>query len=106
MKELKRDVYHAIADPTRREILGLLAGGPRTPNELAAHFDSSRQAISKHIQVLVACSLVEQEPVGREIYYAFNAKKLREVDRWLQRFRSLWEARFNQLDAVLKNPKK
>jgi DNA-binding transcriptional ArsR family regulator len=99
---MRRDVYQAIADPTRRSILTLLALQAMTPNALAEHFDSSRQAISKHVQILAECELVVQEQSGREIYYYCNSKKLKEVDKWLQPFRDLWETRFNQLDALLK----
>lgn len=102
---MRRDVFQAIADPSRRAILGLLAVGAMTPNALATHFDTSRQAISKHIKILTECQLVKQEQSGREIYYHFNAKKLKEVDKWLEPFRVLWETRFAQLDNVLKNLK-
>ena|ERR1700730_4626708 len=102
---MRRDVFQAIADPTRRAILGLLALQAMTPNALAEHFDSSRQAISKHIKILAECRLVKLEQSGREIYYYFNSKKLKEVDKWLQPFRAMWEARFTQLDTLLKNIK-
>ena len=88
---MRRDVFQAIADPTRRAILSLLAVQAMTPNALAEHFDSSRQAISKHIKILTECQLVKQELSGREIYYHFNSKKLKEVDKWLQPFRAMWE---------------
>jgi DNA-binding transcriptional ArsR family regulator len=102
---MRRDVFQAIADPTRRAIISLIAFQPMTPNALADHFDSSRQAVSKHIQILAECNLIKQEQSGREIYYQLNLKKLKEVDKWLTPFRELWEARFNQLDNVLKNLK-
>lgn len=102
---MRRDVFQAIADPTRRAILSLLALQAMTPNALAEHFDSSRQAISKHIKVLIECQLVKQEQSGRENYYHFNSKKLKEVDKWLQPFRVMWETRFNQLDTLLKDTK-
>ena len=102
---MKRDPFQGIADPTRRAILVLIAFQAMTPNALAEHFDCSRQAISKHIKVLTECDLVKQEYSGREIYYHLNAKKMKEVDKWLERFRSLWDTRFNQLDYVLKNLK-
>jgi DNA-binding transcriptional ArsR family regulator len=76
-----------------------------TPNALAEHFDSSRQAVSKHIKILTECELLKQEQNGREIYYHFNPKKMKEVDKWLQQFRRLWEERFNNLDNVLKQLK-
>jgi DNA-binding transcriptional ArsR family regulator len=102
---MRRDVFQAIADPTRRAILGLIALQAMTPNSLAEHFHSSRQAVSKHLRILTECQLIKQEQSGREIYYHFNPKKLKEVDQWLQPFRAIWEDRFNQLDIVLKNLK-
>jgi DNA-binding transcriptional ArsR family regulator len=102
---MRRDVFQAIADPTRRAILSLLALQAMTPNALAENFNSSRQAISKHIKILTECQLVKQEQSGREIYYHFNSKKLKEVDKWLEQFRAIWEARFDQLDIVLKDLK-
>ena len=102
---MRRDVFQAIADPTRRAILSMLSSEAMTPNNLAEHFDSSRQAISKHIKILAECQLIKQEQSGREIYYHFNSKKLKEVDKWLQPFRKMWEDRFSQLDDVLKNLK-
>jgi DNA-binding transcriptional ArsR family regulator len=103
--KMRRDVFQAIADPTRRAILGLLALQAMTPNTLAENFHSSRQAISKHIKILTECQLIKQEQSGREIYYHFNSQKLKEVDKWLQPFRAIWETRFDQLDALLKNIK-
>lgn len=102
---MRRDVFQAIADPTRREILSMLARHAMTPNALAGNFNSSRQAISKHMKILTECQLLKQEQSGREIYYYFNPKKLKEVDKWLQPFRTMWESRFEQLDTVLKNLK-
>ena len=102
---MRRDVFQAIADPTRRSIMSLIADKPMTPNALAEYFDSSRQAVSKHIKILAECGLISQEQSGREIYYQFNAKKLKEVDKWLQPFRTLWEERFSNLDKVLHNLK-
>lgn len=102
---MRRDVFQAIADPTRREILSMLALRAMTPNALADNFNSSRQAISKHVKILTECQLLRQEQSGREIYYYFNPKKLKEVDKWLQPFRTMWETRFDQLDTVLKNLK-
>ena len=101
----RRDVYQAIADPTRRSIIMLLMMNTMTPNALAENFDSSRQAISKHIKILTECQLVKQEYAGREIYYQLNYKKLKEVDKWLQQFRAQWDTRFSQLDTLLKNIK-
>jgi len=101
---MRRDVFQAIADPTRRAILTLLALHAMTPNAIAEHFDSSRQAISKHIKILTECELVNQKQTGREIYYHFNPQKMKEVDIWMEQFRAMWENRFNQLDELLKKP--
>jgi DNA-binding transcriptional ArsR family regulator len=103
---MRRDVFQAIADPTRRAILVLIATQAMTPNALAEHFDSSRQAVSKHIKILTECQLVKQEQTGREIYYHFNPKKMKEVADWVEPFRKMWEARFNQLDEVLSKIKR
>ncbi len=102
---MRRDVFQAIADPTRRAILSLLALQAMTPNAIAEHFDSTRQAVSKHIKILTECQLVKQEQSGREIYYHFNPQKMKEVDKWLEPFRANLEDRFDQLDTVLKNIK-
>jgi DNA-binding transcriptional ArsR family regulator len=101
--EIRRDPFQAIADPTRRAILALIAFQAMTPNALAEHFDTSRQAVSKHIKVLTECQLVKQEQSGREIYYQINAPKMKEIADWLAPFTKLWDTRFNQLDKVLKN---
>jgi len=98
---MRRDVFQAIADPTRRAIIALIALQAMTPNAIAEHFDSSRQAVSKHIRILIECQLLEQQEVGREIYYTFNPKKMKEVDKWLEQFRAMWESRFTKLDKVL-----
>ena len=103
---MRRDVFQAIADPTRRAILLLLASQAMTPNAIAEEFHSSRQAVSKHIQMLTECELVKQEQQGREIYYHINANKMKEIDKWLSQFRKIWEAQFNQLDKVLSTMKK
>jgi DNA-binding transcriptional ArsR family regulator len=103
--KMRRDVFQAIADPTRRAILSLLALQTMTPNAIAEHFLTSRQAVSKHIKILTECDLVKQEQSGREIYYHFNPLKMKEVDKWLEPFRAKWEDRFEQLDIVLKNIK-
>lgn len=102
---MKKDVFQAIADPTRRAIISLIAFGALTPNAIAEHFETSRQAVSKHLHVLVECDLVKAEPQGREIYYHLNPKKMKEIDKWLEQFRKLWDARFNQLDKVLNDLK-
>jgi DNA-binding transcriptional ArsR family regulator len=103
--ETRRDVFQAIADPTRRAILTLIASQAMTPNALAEHFDTSRQAVSKHIKILTECELVKQEQSGREIYYHFNPKKMKEVADWLAPFTKMWDDRFNRLDEVLNNLK-
>jgi DNA-binding transcriptional ArsR family regulator len=102
---MRRDVFQAIADPTRRAIITLLALQAMTPNALANHFDSSRQAVSKHIKILTECELVQQTQAGREIYYHFNPEKMKEVDIWLEQFKAMWNDRFNQLDNLLKTKK-
>jgi DNA-binding transcriptional ArsR family regulator len=104
--ETRRDVFQAIADPTRRAILLLLAAQAMTPNAMAEEFHSSRQAVSKHIQILTECELVRQEQVGREIYYHINANKMKEIDRWIEQFKKNLETQFNQLDKVLSTMKK
>lgn len=106
MKKLKQDLFHAIADPTRRAILTLIAIQALTPNAMAEKFDMSRQAVSKHIKVLQECQLIKPEQSGREIYYHFNPRKMQEFDNWLAPFRKSWETRFNQLDNVLSTLKK
>ena len=98
---MRRDVFQAIADPTRRAILSLIALQAMTPNAVAEHFDSSRQAVSNHIKILVECQLVKQEYSGREIYYQLNGKKMKEIADWLEPFRQQWESRFDKLDKIL-----
>src|SRR6476660_3374286 len=98
---MRRDIFQAIADPTRRAILSLLVVNAMTPNALAEHFDISRQGVSNHIRILTECELVKQEQQGREIYYTLELKKMKEIDKWLEQFRKIWEDRFNQLDKVL-----
>jgi|SRR5579859_1901373 len=101
----RRDVFQAIADPTRRAILNLLIVQAMTPNALAEHFNSSRQAVSKHVSILAECGLVTQQQSGREIYYHLNTHKVKEIDAWLEPFRRLWSDRFSQLDDLLNNIK-
>lgn len=103
---MKPDIFFAIADPTRRAILTLIAAQALTPNAMAEKFDMSRQAVSKHIKVLQECDLVRPEQSGREIYYHFNAKKMQELDKWLAQFRARVETQFNQLDKLLSTIKK
>ena len=98
---MKQDIFQAIADPTRRAILTLIAVQALTPNAMAEKFAMSRQAVSKHIKVLQECQLVKPEQSGREIYYHFNPKKMQEFDHWLAQFRQNWETQFNQLDHLL-----
>src|SRR3954454_17348309 len=98
---MRRDIFQAIADPTRRAIITLIALQSMTPNAIADNFHSTRQSVSKHLRILTECELVKQEQQGREIYYSLEIKKLKEVDKWLDQFRKLWETRFNQLDNVL-----
>lgn len=98
---MRRDVFQAIADPTRRAIILLIAMQAMTPNAIAEHFDTSRQAVSKHLKILVECDLVTQKQDGREIHYQLQIDKMKEIDKWLAQFRKIWENRFNQLDTVL-----
>ncbi len=103
--ETRRDVYQAIADPTRRAILALVAMHAMTPGAIAENFDSSRQTISKHIQILSECELLSEKQSGREIYYHLNSLKMKEIDQWLEQFRKIWEGRFSELDKVLQKMK-
>ena len=98
---MRRDVFQAISDPTRRAIITLIALNAMTPNALAEHFHTSRQAVSKHIKILTECELIEQEQIGREIYYKLEIDKMKAIDIWLEQFRKIWETKFNQLDDVL-----
>lgn len=107
--EIRRDIFQAIADPTRRAIIGLIAMQSMTPNAIAEHFDTSRQAISKHLKILTECDLIKQEQKGREIYYKLEVDKMKDIDIWLEQFRKIWETKFSQLDDLLstiKNQKK
>jgi DNA-binding transcriptional ArsR family regulator len=103
---MRRDVFQAIADPTRRAIIALLALQAMTPNALAEHFETTRQAVSKHLRILTECELVKQEHQGREIYYQLEIEKMKEIDKWLEQYRKIWETRFSQLDDVLATIKK
>jgi DNA-binding transcriptional ArsR family regulator len=103
--ELRRDVFQAIADPTRRAIITLLALQALTPSAIAENFDSSRQTISKHIQILTECELLRQEQNGREIYYHLNPKKMKELADFIEPFRRMWDDRFNKLENIMKNYK-
>jgi DNA-binding transcriptional ArsR family regulator len=98
---MKRDVFQAIADPTRRAIIALVAVQAMTPNAIAEHFDTSRQAVSKHLRILTECELVTPEQKGREIYYRLEIDKMKEIDKWIEQYRKIWETRFEQLGEVL-----
>lgn len=100
--EIRRDVFQAIADPTRRAILALVALQAMTPGAIAEKFDSTRQTISKHIQILTECELLNQKQTGREIYYHFNPKKMKEIAVWLEPYRKMWEERLDAMDQLLK----
>lgn len=102
---MRRDIFQGIADPTRRGIIALIALQAMTPNAIAENFHTTRQAISKHLRILTECELVKQEQQGREIYYSLELKKMKEIDKWLEQYRKLWEKRFDQLDTVLANMK-
>lgn len=99
--KMRRDIFQAIADPTRRAIIALIALQAMTPNTIAEHFDTTRQAVSKHLKILAECELVKQEQQGREIYYSLEIDKMKEIDKWLEQFKKIWETRFNQLDDLL-----
>lgn len=101
----RRDIFQAIADPTRRAIMVLIASQAMTPNAIAEHFDSSRQAVSKHLSIMGECELVAANKDGREIYYSLQIDKMKEIDVWLDQFRKIWEDRYSQLDNVLSSLK-
>ena len=102
---LRRDVFQAIADPTRRAILLLLAAQSMTAGTIAANFDTARPTVSKHLQILTECELLEQEYNGREVYYHVNPKKMKEIADFIERFRQMWDDRFNKLETVMKKYK-
>lgn len=103
--DLRRDVFQAIADPTRRAILLLVASQSMTAGAIAANFETARPTVSKHLQILAECALLEQEQTGREIYYQLNPEKIKEIADFIEPFREMWEARFNKLEAVMKKHK-
>jgi len=103
---MRRDIFQAIADPTRRAIISLIALQAMTPNAIAENFNTTRQAISKHLRILAECELVKQEQQGREIYYSLEIEKMKEIDQWLSQYRKIWQTRFNQLDELLTTIKK
>lgn len=102
---LRRDVFQAIADPTRRTILLLVASQSMTAGAIASNFDTARPTVSKHLQILTECELLEQEQNGREIYYHFNPKKIKEIANFIESFREMWDDRFNKLETIMKNYK-
>src|ERR1700743_1819483 len=105
---LRRDVFQALADPTRRAILTLLSTQFMTAGAIAANFDTARPTVSKHLQILTECELLEPSQNGREIYYHFNPKRMKEVAEFIEPFRQMWDDRFNKIEAIMKNykPKK
>ncbi|BAV07558.1 transcriptional regulator, ArsR family [Filimonas lacunae] len=103
---LRRDVFQAIADPTRRAIIMLIASQAMTAGAIAANFDTARPTISKHLQILTECELLEPEQNGREIYYHLNATKMKEIADFIEPFRQTWDDRFNKLESIMKNYKK
>jgi len=98
---MRRDIFQAIADPTRRAIIVLIALQAMTPNAIAENFNTTRQAVSKHLRILTECELLKQEQKGREIYYSLEVEKMKEIDKWIEQFRKIWENRFSQLDNLL-----
>ena len=103
---MRRDIFQAIADPTRRAIIALIALQAMTPNAIAENFNTTRQAVSKHLRILTECELVRQEQKGREIYYSLEIDKMKEIDNWLEQYRKIWETRISQLDDLLAGMKK
>ena len=104
--ELRRDVFQAIADPTRSAIITLVAMQAMTPGAIAENFDSSRQTISRHIQVLAECELLQQKQHGREIYYYINPRKMKEVADFIEPFRKMWDQKFSRMDKIIDTIKK
>src|SRR5579884_1618802 len=103
--KLRRDVFQAMADPTRRAILLLVVSQSMTAGAIAANFETARPTVSKHLQILTECELLQQEQNGREIYYHINANKMKEVADYIEPFRKLWEDRFNKLESIMKKYK-
>jgi DNA-binding transcriptional ArsR family regulator len=99
---LRRDIFQALADPTRRAILLLVASQSMTAGGIAANFDTARPTVSKHLRILTECELLEQEKNGREIYYHLNPKKIKEIADFIEPFRKMWDDRFNKLETVMK----
>jgi DNA-binding transcriptional ArsR family regulator len=102
---LRRDVFQAISDPTRRAILLLVASQSMTAGAIAANFETARPTVSKHLQILTECELLEQEQNGREIFYHLNPAKMKEIADFIEPFRQIWEERFNKLENLMKNYK-
>ncbi len=102
---LRRDVFQAIADPTRRAILLLVASQTMTAGAIASNFDTARPTVSKHLQILTECELLEQEQNGREIYYHLNPQRIKEIADFIEPFREMWDDRFNKLESVMKKYK-
>ncbi len=103
--QTRRDIFQAIADPTRRAIIALIAVQAMTPNAIAEHFDSTRQSVSRHLKVLTECELIKPQQNGREIFYQLEIEKMKDIDKWLEQFRVIWETRYSQLDDLLKTIK-
>jgi DNA-binding transcriptional ArsR family regulator len=99
---LRRDVFQAIADPTRRAILLLVASQSMTAGSIAANFDTARPTVSKHLQILTECQLLQQEQNGREVRYHLNPEKIKEIADFIEPFRQLWDDRFNKLESIMK----
>ena len=102
---LRRDVFQAIADPTRRAILLLVTSQSMTAGAIAANFDTARPTVSKHLQILTKCELLGQEQNGREIYYHLNPQKMKEIADFIEPFRQMWDDRFNKLETIMKKYK-
>lgn len=103
---IRRDVFQAIADPTRRAILMLLASQAMTAGSIAANFNTARPTVSKHLAILTECELLEQQQNGREIYYHLNPNKMKEIADFIEPFRKLWDDRFNKLEDIMKTYKR
>jgi DNA-binding transcriptional ArsR family regulator len=98
---MRRDVFQAIADPTRREILGMIAHKSLNINAVTEQFDVSRAAIYKHMKILTECGLLEIKQQGRERYCEGKFERLNEVSDWVEQYRQFWEARLDSLEAYL-----
>lgn len=99
----RRDVFQAIADPTRRSILVLLATQALTAGAIASNFNTARPTVSKHLQILTECDLLNRQQEGREIYYHLNPVKIKEIDHFIEPFRKFWDERFNKLESVMQH---